>query len=228
MHSIDFHAHHSPQGAYATFTCGRFGAGGGPTIEGALPATHDLVIGYADDAGEVYALPFFRSSGAPELTDFVAASGQPEPKRRHALSDVTRAYLRGTDTWSAAGFSFTLFTPVTPLPDPGHASKSELEAALLPALSARLRLDNRRGTAEKRLIFAIDAGRACRVIEGVPNARAVGWGREIGFAARDTAGLEAWVEWSELDFLAHGRSHLLGRACGFTLEVPAGETRERS
>ena len=33
MHSIDFHAHHSPQGAYATFTCGRFGVGGGPTIE---------------------------------------------------------------------------------------------------------------------------------------------------------------------------------------------------
>ena len=226
MHSIDFHAHHSPQGAYATFTCGRFGAGGGPTIEGALPATHELVIGYADEAGEVYALPFFRGSDAPELTDFVVASDEPEPKRRHALADVTRAYQRGTDTWSAAGFSFTLFTPVTPLPDPEHADESELAAALLPALSARLRLDNCDGTAAKRLIFAIDAGRACRLIEGVPNARAVGWGQEIGFAARDSAGLQAWVEWSELDFLAHGRSHLLGHACGFTLEVPAGEARE--
>ena len=48
MHSIDFHAHHSPQGAYATFTCGRFGVGGGPTIEGVAPASMDLVIGYAD------------------------------------------------------------------------------------------------------------------------------------------------------------------------------------
>jgi hypothetical protein len=223
MHAIDFHAHHSPQGAYATFTCGRFGAGGGPTIEGAAPAGFDLVVGYVDEHGELWALPFFRSPGAPEVTDFVAPAGTPEPKRRHVLDSVTREYERGTDTWSAPNFSFTLYTPITPLPDPERGSESELARALLPVVTARLRLDNRAGQAAKRLVFAIDAGHPCRFIEGIPSARAVGWGREIGFAVRDQAGLTAWVEWSELDFLAHGRSHLLGRACGFTLEVPAGE-----
>ncbi|MEO8906415.1 MAG: glycoside hydrolase family 52 protein [Polyangiaceae bacterium] len=226
MHSIDFHAHHSPQGAYATFTCGRFGVGGGPTIEGVTPAGFDLVVGYVDEQGELQALPFFRSPGAPEITDFVAPTGAPEPKRRHALDSVTREYERGTDTWLAPNFSFTLYTPVAPLPDPDQASESELARALLPVVTARLQLDNRSGRVAKRLVFAIDAGQPCRFIEGIANARAVGWGREIGFAAYDQAGLEGWVQWSELDFLAHGRSHLLGRACGFTLEVPAGEMRD--
>ncbi|HEY5374925.1 MAG TPA: glycoside hydrolase family 52 protein [Polyangiaceae bacterium] len=226
MHSIDFHAHHSPQGAYATFTCGRFGAGGGPTIEGTAPAGFDLVVGYVDEHDELWALPFFRSSGAPEITDFVTPAGSPEPKWRHALGSVTREYERGTDTWLAPNFSFTLYTPVAPLPDPESASESELMRALLPVVTARVRLDNRAGQVAKRLVFAVDAGRPCRFIEGVAHGPAVGWGREIGFAAREQAGLEAWVQWSELDFLAHHRSHLLGRACGFTLEVPAGEIGE--
>jgi hypothetical protein len=226
MHSIDFHAHHSPQGAYATFTCGRFGAGGGPTIAGTSPAACDLVAGYVDEHGEVHALPFFRSAARPEVTDFVASAGAPEPKQRQPLAGVTRAYGRGTDEWSAPDFSFTLYTPVTPLPDPDHAAEAELARALLPAVTARLRLDNRAGSASKRLIFAIDAGQPCRFIEGIANAQAVGWGREIGFAVREQPGLQGWVEWSELDFLEHGRSHLLGRACGFTLEVPAGEARD--
>src|SRR4051812_46556475 len=126
MHSIDFHAHHAPQGSYATFTCGRFGAGGGPTIEGTAPASFDLVVGYVDERGEVLALPFFRSTGAPEVTDFVVASGTPEAKRRHVLDSVTRDYERGTDTWSAPNFSFTLYTPIAPVPDPAQASESEL------------------------------------------------------------------------------------------------------
>ncbi len=226
MHTIDFHAHHSPQGAYATFTCGRFGAGGGPTIEGALPTTFDLSIGYADEAGEMHALPFFRSAGPAEVVDFVATPDAPAPRRRHSLAGVTRAYERGTDTWSCADFSFTLYTPVSSLPDPETATDAELARALLPVVCARLKLDNRAGSGTKKLVFAIDTGRPCRFLDGIPNARAVGWGRELAIAALDTPGLVPWVEWSELDFLAHGRSHLLGRSCGFTLDVPAGETRE--
>jgi hypothetical protein len=224
MHSIDFHAHHSPLGAYATFTCGRFAAGGGPTIEGAAPASHDLIVGYVDESDEVHALPFFRNADAPEPTEFTTAPGEPRRKQRHALKDVTRRYERATDTWSSSNFSFSIFTPVAPLPDPESASDSELAAALLPAICARLTLDNRDGKATKRLLFAIDPGRPCRLIEGVSHA--VGWGREIGLAARAAAGLVGWVQWSDLEFVASGRSHLLGRSCGFTLEVPAGERRE--
>ncbi|HEY4106347.1 MAG TPA: glycoside hydrolase family 52 protein [Polyangiaceae bacterium] len=224
MHSIDFHAHHSPLGAYATFTCGRFAAGGGPTIEGAAPASHDLIVGYIDECDEVHALPFFRDADAPELTEFAIAPNEPKQKRRHALKDATRRYERASDCWSTSEFSFSIFTPVCAIPDPESASDSELQAALLPAICARLTLDNRSGKAAKRLLFAVGADTPCRPIEGLSHA--VGWGREIGFAARSAAGLVAWVEWSDLDFVARGRSHLLGRACGFTLEVPAGETRE--
>ncbi len=47
----------------------------------------------------------------------------------------------------------------------------------------------------------------------------------MGIAARDVPGLEAWVAFSELEYLSSNRSHLLGKTCGFALEVPPGETR---
>ena len=36
MQSPSFHAHHSPLGAYASFTCGLHGAGGGLNIAGVV------------------------------------------------------------------------------------------------------------------------------------------------------------------------------------------------
>ncbi len=51
------------------------------------------------------------------------------------------------------------------------------------------------------------------------------WGTDMGIAARDVPGLEAWVAFSELEYLSSNRSHLLGKTCGFTLDVAPGETR---
>src|SRR5258706_7701865 len=237
MHSIDFHAHPSPQGAYATFTCGRFGKGGGATIEGTRPAEHDLVVGFTDESGNVLALPFFRGSGEAELASFAEEASAPgaRPARRIALGDVTREYARGTDTWRAGDLTFTLFTPVACIPDPDaldaleagearDAGGAELAAALLPAIVARVRLDNRAQTSARRIVFAVDPGRACRLLEDAPDGTlGVGWGREIGFCAPKAAGLRAFVEVSELDFFAHRRSHALGSTCGLVLDVPPGE-----
>ncbi len=143
MHSIDFHAHHSPQGAYATFTCGRFGAGGGPTIEGVQPASMDLVIGYADgDTDDMHALPFFRGAGVADYADFATDAATPPRNRRLLLQGTRRNYQRSVDTWTAGDFSFAIYTPVTPLPDPEAFGEAALAPALLPAVSARLTLTN--------------------------------------------------------------------------------------
>ena len=225
MHSIDFHAHHSPQGAYATFTCGRFGVGGGPTIEGVQPASMDLAIGYADRGTEdMHALPFFRGAGNPDFSDFATDAATAPRNRRLLLEDPTRNYQRSVDTWTAGDFSFAIFTPVTPLPDPDACGEAALAPALLPAVSARLTLTNSSPIA-RRLIFAITVGRQCRLLGDVPGAKAVAWGTDMGIAARDVPGLEAWVAFSELEYLTSDRSHLLGRTCGFALSVPAFETR---
>jgi hypothetical protein len=225
MHSIDFHAHHSPQGAYATFTCGRFGVGGGPTIEGAQPATMDLVIGYADGGtDDMHALPFFRGAGVADFSDFATDAATAPRNRRLLLAEPTRNYQRSVDTWTAGDFSFAIYTPVTPLPDPDALGEAALEAALLPAVSARLTLTNSSPVA-RRLVFAITVGRPCRLLADVPGAQAVAWGTDLGIAARDVPGLQAWVAFSELEYLSSNRSHLLGKTCGFALEVPPGETR---
>ena len=225
MHSIDFHAHHSPQGAYATFTCGRFGVGGGPTIEGVQPASMDLVIGYADRGTEdMHALPFFRGAGNPDFSDFATDAATAPRNRRLQLEGPKRSYQRSVDTWTAGDFSFAIYTPVTPLPDPEALGEAALAPVLLPAVSARLTLINSSPIA-RRLIFAITVGRQCRLLPDVPFAKAVAWGTDMGIAARDVPGLEAWVAFSELEYLTSNRSHLLGKTCGFALDVPAGETR---
>jgi len=226
MHSIDFHAHHSPQGAYATFTCGRFAVGGGPTIEGAQPASMDLVIGYADGGtDDMHALPFFRGAGAADVSDFATDAATAPRNRRLLLADPERNYQRSVDTWTAGDFSFAIYTPVTPLPDPDALGDAALAGALLPAVSARLTLTNS-SAVTRRLVFAITPGRPCRLLaEGVTGAKAVAWGTDLGIAARDVPGLEAWVAFSELEYLTSNRSHLLGKTCGFALQVPAGETR---
>ena len=225
LHSIDFHAHHSPQGAYATFTCGRFGVGGGPTIEGVQPASMDLVIGYADRGTEdMHALPFFRGAGIPDFSDYATDAATPPRNRRLLLQDLERRYQRSVDRWSAGDFSFEIFTPVQSLPDPDTQGEAALASALLPAVAARLTLTNSSAVA-RRLVFAIAVGRQCRLLDDVPGAKAVAWGTELGIAAREVPGLEAWVAFSELEYLSSDRSHLLGKTCGFALSVPPGETR---
>ena len=226
MHSIDFHAHHSPQGAYATFTCGRFGVGGGPTIEGVQPASMDLVIGYAEGGtDDMVALPFFRGAGVADFSDFATDAATPPRNRRVLLQDPKRNYQRSVDTWTAGDFSFAIYTPVTPLPDPDLLGEAALAPALLPAVAARLTLTNS-SAAPRRLVFAITPGRPCRLLtDGVPGSKAVAWGTDLGIAARDVPDLEAWVAFSELEYLSSNRSHLLGKTCGFALEVPPGETR---
>jgi len=226
MHSIDFHAHHSPQGAYATFTCGRFGVGGGLTIEGVQPASMDLVIGYADRGTEdMHALPFYRGAGIADFSDFATDAATPPRNSRLLLTDLDRNYQRSVDTWTAGDFTFAIYTPVSSLPDPDLSGEAALAPALLPAVAARLTLSNSSAVA-RRLVFAITVGRQCRVVaDAAPGIKAVAWGTDMGIAARDVPGLEAWVAFSELEYLSSNRSHLLGKTCGFSLEVGPGESR---
>ncbi len=226
LHSLDFHAHHSPLGAYASFTCGRFGAGGGLAIEGTRPPTQDLVIGYAEADGVVHALPFYTGALAKQEDFGLAAAADDKPRRRPLEAGLERHYGRGSDRWTCGDFSFAIHTPVFPLPDPDHGGTEALQDVVLPVVAATLRLDNRTCAHARTLVFGISPGRPCRMIDDAGDGLAVGWGLELGLAAARQPGLQAWVEWDEQAFLRHGRSHLLGAACGFVLTVPAGEARE--
>jgi hypothetical protein len=236
LHSADFHAHHSPMGAWATFTCGRHGAGGGMTIQGAAPAAHDLVIGWEDRDG-LHCLPFCtKTEAAINMEAFGATEGADSPVvaeadaganttgkqlGRRQLIDARRDYRRGTDTWSDGRFAFTIHTPSGALPDPDRDGHDALAAACIPALAARLRFDNRAGTTPVTLLIAIAPGATCRLIESVGGAVAVGWGRECALASR-TPGVRPVLEWNEAEWLVSRRPNRLGSTCGLALDIPAG------
>ena len=64
--NINFNAQHSPMGAFMSFTCGQFGAGGGIGVEIGKPAGQNLYIGVKDgdrsSAAPLKCLPFYRAS----------------------------------------------------------------------------------------------------------------------------------------------------------------------
>ena len=152
--SIDFHAHHSPAGAYASFTCGRFRSGGGLSIAGTAPAAQDLVLGYIDE-GVTHALPFYQNDNAT-LDNFVVGMEAAEQKREPftVANGLKREYQAGVDAWSCGDFSCEIYTPVQTLPDPAIAGEAALLDALIPVVCMTLRLDNTNCDHTRTLVYA--------------------------------------------------------------------------
>jgi len=219
MHSIDFHAHHAPLGAYASFTCGRSGRGGGWAVAASKPPDDDLVIGWADDAGRVRALPFF--TGATEgAEDYGAGAEGADGGERMRLADgLERDYRAGTDTWRHGRFAFTVHTPVWDLPDPARDGEL-LQDAITPVLCAELAYDNRDGDRPVRLFLAQTPKERPAPVPGDPAA--VMWGGRCAIAAARESGATGFVHWSVEDFLRQGRGTRLGSTCGVVLEIPPG------
>ena len=67
--NVGFNAHHSPMGAFFSFTCGHFGTRGGMAAQSGRPGTQDLFIGAKDgdrlSDNVLRCLPFYE--GADKL-----------------------------------------------------------------------------------------------------------------------------------------------------------------
>ena len=166
-----FNAHHSPIGAYSTFTLGYPGANGGFGIEQNLPGTQSVFVGVLRDSVAA-GLPFFDTATEPALTAY-------------PQSAITRDFRVASDAFSTADFSFTLYSPVRSVPDPEAATpdshlfkgpltgistsgKHAIQEALLPAIFAELVVDNSTGTTDIRAAFAVAGGNAQLLDVGVP------------------------------------------------------------
>lgn len=156
-----FNAHHSPIGAYATFTLGYPGANGGFGIEQKLPGAQSVFIGVRTD-GRTQALPFFDTVAETGITPY-------------DLSVVTRDFRAASDTFTTPDFNFTLYSPVRSIPDPTGGSPgllhgpltgiststgNSLNDALLPAIFAEMVIDNSTGVTEMMAAFAVAGGNA--------------------------------------------------------------------
>ena len=166
-----FNAHHSPIGAYSTFTLGYPGANGGFGIEQKLPGKQSVFVGILKD-GVAKGLPFFDTTTETGLTAY-------------DQSAVTRDFRVASDAFSTADFSFTLYSPVRSVPDPNAptpfsnlfhgpltgistSGSHSIQDALLPAIFAELVVDNSTGSTDIMAAFAVSGGTAQLLQIGVP------------------------------------------------------------
>ena len=160
MTNFFFNAHHSPIGAFASFTLGYKGSKGGLGLELSGPADESIYVGVEDiDApGTYHALPFFEEN-VSQAEDF-DVEGHSEFTRRSAISawnddQISRGLTPGVDTWSVGDFSFSIISPVTGVPEPGIGNGEELalKNVLTPAVLAEITVDNRNGKHSRRAFF---------------------------------------------------------------------------
>jgi xylan 1,4-beta-xylosidase len=245
-----FNAQHSPMGAFMSFTCGNFGTRGGIGLQIGQPGDQEVFIGFKD--GDRYSdatlrcLPFYTAAVDRSADAFLVE--QAGPAEQNVKPDAvafkegqfSRSYGWASDQWLADGLSFTVYSPFGAIPDPAVESDQRMREGLLPAVIARLELDNTSGTATRTAMFALNHARpGSRILEDDLGKSRVAFAfrREAGGAAelfdftssQEGVKIDAapfiFMRWSASDGVRerHNPVHLLGSCPGFGFEVPAGK-----
>jgi xylan 1,4-beta-xylosidase len=109
-----FNAHHSPVGAFASFTFGMKGPNGGFGIELTGPAKQNIFVGYESAPSVFECLPFFDGESASgNLSDYGISNATDEIKLFHFKDEeVNRSLEACTDTWEAKDLKLEVFSPI--------------------------------------------------------------------------------------------------------------------
>jgi hypothetical protein len=196
--TVFFNAHHSPTGAFASFTLGSKGAKGGFGLELAGPANEDVYIGLEerDEEGLFRALPFYEGTEGDAGKFDVEGLSEVEHIRSitpFGDEEIQRTFSASIDEWAAGDLKFRIVSPPQALPDPSLVDTID-EAA--PSILLQLTVDNRKGSRPRRAFLGFrgsDRTVGMRVLEE-PGLTGFGQGTSIAIASLDTdlyAGL-AW------------------------------------
>lgn len=247
--NINFNAQHSPMGAFMSFTCGNFGARGGVGLQIGQPGNQDIYVGVKDgnrrSDSAPRCLPFFQGKAQDAAAAFLVEAGPeqqavPEKAQSYRAGQIKRFYGWGTDRWQTDDLDFSIHTPFGSIPDPKTSTPQHLRDALLPAITARLIVDNRNGKGVKTGFFAmhfhepgarpLDLGSNSRVRPAFAYRRNFGVAAELRECGNKAIPLEQpflFQRWTVDEGLRdEGRVHMLGSAVGIGFEVPAGKAYE--
>jgi xylan 1,4-beta-xylosidase len=230
-----FNAHHSPIGAFASFTLGFPGAGGGFDLELGRSPRQNIFIGLERRDGKGYdTLPFHTRSGDDESKRYDIENPDPSPDKPHLLfpfakEEITRDFRLSTDTWSAGDLTFRILSPVRPVPDPELASEEELKDVLLPAVLVEIVVDNTASGSDRRAFFGFqgsDVYSALRRLDDTsPGLTGVGQGRFLAIAAergKVQSALHFTIEDILTAELQENWTFGLGQVGALIMNVPAG------
>ncbi|WP_379127533.1 glycoside hydrolase family 52 protein [Paenibacillus sp. sgz500958] len=230
-----FNAHHSPIGAFASFTLGFPGSGGGFDLEIGKSPKQNIFIGLERHDGQGYdTLPFHEQAGDDESKRYDIENPDPNPDKPRILhpfakEEITRDFRLATDSWSAGDLTFRILSPVRSVPDPELASADELKDVLLPAVLVEIEVDNRTSNAARRAFFGFqgtDAYSAMRRLDDVsPALTGVGQGRFLAIAA-ERGRAESALHFTLEDILSaelrENWTFGLGHVGALIMDVPAG------
>ena len=232
-----YNAHHSPTGAFASFTFGCKGALGGLGMELKGPADESVFVGVEeiDKPGMYRALPFTDGIGhqpASEDYDVEGLSDFQFPKAVHLFEDeeISRSFGACIDQWSAGDMTFRVASPLVKIPDPLVASDEELRAAFAPTLYAELTLDNTNGIAPRKAFFGYGGSNRSNAMRTWSSDElcGIGQGREIAIAT-DSESVYAGAAWQPEAILnprhQENVNFILGSIAMLVCTVPAGECR---
>ncbi len=228
--SPSFHAHHSPMGAMASFTCGAHGTTGGMGIELSGPYPGEITVGVVDANKVAHLLPLFSDSNHSEAERYV--EGKEGGGGRVAIErNITRDYLWCTDRITGGATTLQIHSPFFSIPDPATATPAQLAFACCPCIHLDVIFNN---TTASTLtgIFGLTIDHRWSSLGPRTGGNLIGaTSRDtIGFASQ-TPGARCFIDFDAVS--AINRRHqspefLLGPTAGLEIEVPAGETRTLS
>ncbi|WNS44901.1 glycoside hydrolase family 52 protein [Paenibacillus sp. MMS20-IR301] len=232
-----YNAHHSPIGAFASFTLGFKGASGGFDLEAGRPPRQNIYIGLQRKDGKGFnTLPFHELAQDDESKRYDIENPDHNPNKPQLLypfadEEITRDFRLATDSWQAGELTFRILSPVRPVPDPETATEAELKEVLLPAVLVELEVDNTAGDSVRRAFFGFqgnDPYSAMRRIDSNAELAGVGQGRFLAIAAEQGTAKPA-MHFSMEDILSaeleENWTFGLGRVGALIMDVPAGERK---
>ncbi|WEG11309.1 glycoside hydrolase family 52 protein [Pullulanibacillus sp. KACC 23026] len=234
-----FNAHHSPIGAFSSFTLGFPGAGGGLDLELGRSPKKNVYIGVEskDQAGRFEALPFFHYSDEDESKRYDIENPDPNPDKPKIIfpfnqENVERKFQLGTDTWAAGDLSFTIYSQAVSVPEPKSAQSDELKLAIVPAVIAELTIDNTEGQRPRRAFFGYEGSDVYssmrRLDDTMAGAKGVGQGRLTAITSLDPdvkSALQFSLENILTNEIEANWTFGLGPIGAMIMDVPAGEKK---
>ena len=240
-----FHSHHSPFGAFASFTVGLVNSPGGfgQSLSRPRQARQNVYVGYrraggARSSGSRWSLlPFFTPPGQAE-TAYLGENVPPPPpaagQSPWALltpADYARTLGAASDTWRAdeGRFGFSLLTPCDQVPDPRSLNRAEARRLLAPVVCGWIEYDNRAGRTPVELIFGIgDADHPLRPLSdsgsslaGFSSGTSHGYATSGGRDVELRQGFDVFAP----KFRDYRGLHVIGGESALVFRIPAGRRK---
>ena len=202
MQSIQFNAHHSPVGAFASLTLGFPGAKGGLGHELKGPADEPFYVGLeeADREGYYQALPFFEAaedkSADYDVEGHNAEFSYPNRVSHFAWASISRKFAACTDEWSAGDLKFRIVTPYPAVPDPALGDAGDLKNAICPGVLIEVEVDNTNCQRSRKVFLGYSGSDRYNGVRIIDQDGLLGVGQGVSVAiATHSEGFKAGVAW---------------------------------